>query len=62
MTELLTAADIAQRLRCSAPHVRALWDAGELPHISIPGTRPGRRMRRLDAETLERWIEDRRAA
>jgi hypothetical protein len=52
---LLNSKAIAQRLGCSIPHVRALWDAGALPFIELPAL-SDRRMRRTDLDVLESWI------
>ena len=54
---LLNSKAIAQRLGCSVPHVRALWDAGVLPLIELPAL-SDRRMRRTDSDVLECWIQD----
>lgn len=54
---LLTPKDVAEILCCSAPHVRYLMDAGELPFITIPGTTRTRKMRRVAPEALDQFVQ-----
>jgi len=52
---LLTAAEVAQRLRCTRAHVYGLMDRGQLPYVTIPGG-GSRSLRRVDPAQFAAWL------
>jgi excisionase family DNA binding protein len=53
MTELLTAAELAERLKVPKSWVYAETRAGRLPHVRL-----GPRYRRYRADVIDRWISE----
>lgn len=58
--EILTIAEVADVLKCTEDHARALCAAGRLPFIDI-GTR-GRRVYRVRQSTLDSFLRNERKA
>jgi hypothetical protein len=56
MSPLLNAQRAAAIIGCTPAYVRMLWDRGVLPCISLPTSKPFRKMRRIAESDLADWI------
>jgi hypothetical protein len=56
VSPLLNAQRTAAIIGCTPAYVRMLWERRLLPFTELPGTKPGRKMRRVPESELADWI------